>query len=74
MSGEVIALGGNQNDRITFMLMTETSKKFQGYFVPSVCADRLEDLGGLAELDIVALNRDVAGNLAYKRKALAKDR
>jgi uncharacterized protein (TIGR02594 family) len=74
VSGEVIALGGNQNDRITFMLMTETSKKFQGYYIPAVLANSLVDLGELEDFDIVKLNREVAGNAAYKRKVLARDR
>lgn len=75
VSGEVIALGGNQNDRITFMLKSETTKKFQAYYVPAVYEKEAEQVQGeLSSFDIEALNKTVVGNTGYKRKAVTRDR
>lgn len=73
-SGEIIALGGNQNDRITFMLKSETTKKFQAYYVPAVYEREAQLHSELSSFDIEILNKTVAGNADYKRKAVTRDR
>ena len=74
VSGEVIALGGNQNDRITFMLKNETTKKFQNYYIPVVYEETAKLYGELSSFDIVELNRTIAGNPEYKRRSTTRDR
>jgi hypothetical protein len=60
VSGEVIALGGNQNDRITFILKSETTKKFQAYYVPAVYETEAQLHDELSSFDIETLNKTVA--------------
>lgn len=64
---EVIALGGNQNDRITFMLETATTKKLVGYNVPNTYLEFSKKEEGLAEYDISELNKEI-GYTEYRRK------
>lgn len=73
-SGEIIALGGNQNDRITFMLKNETTKEFQSYYIPAVYEKEAKLHGELSLFDVELLNKQVAGNTDYKRKAVTRDR
>lgn len=73
-SGEIIALGGNQNDRITFMLKNETTKKFQSYYIPAVYEKEAKLHGELSLFDVELLNKQIAGNTDYKRKAVTRDR
>lgn len=74
VSGEIIALGGNQNDRITFMLKSETSKIFQGYYIPAVYENEAQHHPNLSIFDIKELNKTIAGYTGYKRKSTTKDR
>lgn len=73
VSGEVIALGGNQNDRITFMLEADTTKKLVGYYVPNTYLEFSKKEEGLAEYDISGLNKEI-GYTEYRRKKQTGDR
>lgn len=73
VTGEVIALGGNQGDRITFMLESETSKKLIGYFVPCTYVKFAEEDLELTEYNVEILNKWIK-HTSYKRKKLVNDR
>ncbi|WP_124950422.1 TIGR02594 family protein [Sulfuriferula thiophila] len=74
ISLKTIALGGNQNDKITFMLETDTTKTLVGYFVPNTYLEFSKKENVLSEFDVVNLNRSI-GNTAYSRKKqIIKDR
>lgn len=74
ISGEVIALGGNQNDKITFMLKSETTKTFKNYYIPKVYEEMAKLQNELSSYDIVELNKAITGNPKYKRRATTRDR
>lgn len=69
-TGEVICLGGNQNDRIIFMLQKSgTQKRFVGYYLPIAYRYDLFRENGLNNFDIDSLNKD----LGYVKKSKSKN-
>jgi len=71
-SGEAIALGGNQNDSINFMLKTGTTKKFVGYYIPATYKMyyELDSLNQMEKYSIKELNR----LLQTQTTSITKDR
>ncbi|MBV8646712.1 TIGR02594 family protein [Paludibacterium sp.] len=75
VTGEVICLGGNQDDRITFMLgKSGTTKKLVGYFVPKAYVPMVKNFQNyLSKFDIVDLNKSI-NYKKYARKKTSRDR
>lgn len=71
---EIIAIGGNQDDRITFMLKSDTTKQFQNYYIPVTYIEEAKLSQELSSFDIVELNKTIAGYTGYKRKMVTRDR
>ncbi|MBJ8997821.1 MULTISPECIES: TIGR02594 family protein [Citrobacter] len=70
VSGEIIVLGGNQNDSINFMLQSDTTKVFVGYYIPAAYSEL--GRGALQVFNVVELNESI--NTPYVRKPKGKNK
>lgn len=70
ISGEIIVLGGNQDDSINFMLESDTTKVLVGYYIPAAYSEL--NRGGLHVFDVVELNKSI--NINYVRKSKGKNK
>ncbi|AJJ02469.1 hypothetical protein BZ17_1022 [Yersinia pseudotuberculosis IP 32953] len=68
VTDQIIVLGGNQDDSINFMLESDTTKNFVGYYVPAIYNPDFEKK--LDEYDIVELNKEFG--ITYARKSKGK--
>ncbi|WP_394538504.1 TIGR02594 family protein [Lysobacter enzymogenes] len=78
-TGETILVGGNQDDKISFMMKSGTTKKFMGYFVPMAYKQfALNEIKGGAKLDVFdsayQLNVEFGIPVGKDKKAKVKDR
>lgn len=67
-SDEIIVLGGNQNDSLNFMLKSDTSKGFVGFYFPKEYTPQLQSVLGV--YDIVEINKEI--NYTYELKVKVK--
>jgi len=78
-AGETILIGGNQDDKISFMMKSGTTKKFMGYFVPMAYKQfALDEIKNGAKLDVFdsayQLNVEFGIPVGKDKKAKVRDR